>query len=86
MAYQIVRTEITESGLHANQEVKINNIPTEEGAISWLKSARQATINTEANGRYVTEVDSWTFNVLRSTAKGDKIAINYAIKEMPAQQ
>lgn len=80
MNYQIKRFEITENGLHFNQEVKIANLKTEESAISWLKSARQASINTEANGRYVTLVGDWTFNVLASEAQGDRCVINYSIE------
>lgn len=80
MTYQIKKFEITENGLHLNQEVIINNLETEERAISWLKSFRQASINTEANGRYVTPIRDWTFNVLASAAKGDKAIINYSIQ------
>ena len=80
MPYQIVRTELNEAGLPISKEVKINNIESEDRAISWLKSARHASIFTEANGRFVTEVQDWTFNVTKSSAAGDKIAINYSIK------
>jgi len=80
MTYQIKKFEITENGLHFNQEVKIKNLKTEQSAISWLNSARQATISTEANGRHVTPVGDWTFNVLASEAKGDRCVINYSIE------
>lgn len=80
MTYQIKKFEVSEQGLHFNQEIKIKNLKTEESAISWLKSARQATINTEANGRYVTPVGFWTFSVLASSAAGDRIVINYSIE------
>ena len=80
MNYQIKKFEVNEQGLHFNPEVKIANLESEQSALSWLVSARQATISTEAHGRFVTPVHDGVFNVLASSGAGDKVVICYRVE------
>lgn len=80
LAYQIKRFEVDENGRHFNEKIKISCLATEERAVSWLKSFRQASIIKEADGRHVTPIENWVFNVLNSEAKGDRVAICYHIE------
>ena len=82
MNYHVEKFEINEQGLHFNREVKVANLESEQRALSWLSSARQAVINTEANGRFVTPIRDWVFNVLASSAEGDKVVICYHVVSM----